>query len=102
MARYHLWVVFHRQGMQWPLREPDDVLEMRNERMELVARIPAATLEAILAHHADELAVLALFQRTLPDPWRKPLAEAREAMDDPGRRASLRAKRRTRRRNGRP
>lgn len=95
MARYEVWVVFHRQAMQWPLRDLD-VLELRDEQARVVARVPTTTAVAILAHHLDELAVLSLFRRAV-DPWRKPLSEIRRAVEEPAKRAALRQQRRTRR-----
>lgn len=80
--------------MQWPLRD-GDVLELRDEQMNVVARVPTATTVAVLAHHLDELAVLRLFQHTL-DPWRKPLSEIRRAVEEPAKRAELRQKRKRR------
>ena len=57
MARYRLWCIF--RGWQWPLRDGDFV-EIRTETLEVVAQLPAALVEAVLAHHLDGLALLTL------------------------------------------
>jgi hypothetical protein len=86
--RYQLVCVFASQ--QWPLREGDH-LEIRTPSLEVIARIPAALLESVLAQHVDALAVQARLSQALG-----PVADAGVLTPAPERRAMLRAQRRSR------
>lgn len=107
MERYRLWCIFPQ--FQWPLRD-GGYLEVRTQRLDIVARIPAVVLEAYIGHMLDGLAMQAYLTNALSPAWRgvpparielprKPLATARLATGSPEQRTSLRDKRRSRRRS---
>jgi len=102
LGRYRLWCLF--RSHQWPLRD-GDIVEVRTDQQETIARLPAAVVEAMVAHHLDGLAVQAYLREAIDtapperiELIRKPLALARRAVVDAEARAQLRAKRRQSRR----
>lgn len=97
-VRYRLWCLF--RSHQWPLRDGDHV-EVRKDDMSIVARIPVALLEAMVAHHLDGIAMQAYLAQSLLEmpPQRfdlPPRSEAKQAIGDADVRAKFRATRKRR------